>query len=220
MSELAVLPILEDTTSDTTSPYGNAYYLTQDGCPQTTFDLNDLTVSRAQAIAETAGLSPGDSILDYGCGLGAMTAAFKTLGYDACGVDPSRCAVDNVLTAAKPNVRLLDESSLSGYDDNSFGLALAKDVFEHVPSDEIPELTRQLLRVAARLLLVIPTVGNDGRFIFNLYERDPTHITRLTGQAWLALLAASGAMVQECSYLTPKIRRPDKVAGTLSVLLS
>jgi hypothetical protein len=149
-----------------------------------------------------------------------MTAAFNTLGYDALGVDPSPCAIANALPEAGPHVSLLDSPNLDEYATGSFDLALAKDVFEHVPREEVPKLSDELLRVARQLLLVIPIAGEDGKFIFDLYERDPTHVTRLTSKMWMQVLALSSAEVQTCPDLTPKIRRSDKVAGTLSILLS
>lgn len=200
--------------------YDAAYYLNADGQPQPTFDFQPRTLGRAQAIVEAVGLPPGNSILDYGCGLGNMTAAFNRLGYAAIGVDPSPYAIAHMVPGAQGLVRQLGSDGLAAYTDGQFELALAKDVFEHVPIDDIPGVSAELLRVADRLIAVIPTTRPDGTFIFGLYENDPTHVTRLTGSQWLALLAEQCGTVQELPELPPKIRRAGKVAGTVCALVT
>src|SRR5687768_14116716 len=106
--------------------YPANYYLGTDGHPQNTFAFNELTVSRAQAIANIAGVPMGGRILDYGCGLGALTAAFIRLGYEATGVDPSPHAVEHALPEAREFVKPLDQYSLSGFEKGSFDLVVAK----------------------------------------------------------------------------------------------
>lgn len=200
--------------------YTEAYYTDGAKGPQNTFSFSAQTLPRAQAILEMGAVPPGGHVLDYGCGLGALTAAFNRLECSAIGVELSPYAVANALPEAEGYVQALGAIGLDGFGDASFDLAVAKDVFEHIAEPDILRLSSALLRVARKLLLIIPTVGEDGRFIFNRYEQDPTHVTRLTRAQWLALFSQSGIAVQECPELTPKVRRPDKVAGTLCVLLS
>jgi cyclopropane fatty-acyl-phospholipid synthase-like methyltransferase len=201
--------------------YNKAYYLDATGVPQNTFNFNlQQTVPRAHAMAETATITAGDKVLDYGCGLGAMTAAFNHLGFDTTGVEASHAALENTLPEAAGLVHQLTPGGLKIFGDNLFDLAVAKDVFEHIPESEIPRLSRELLRVAEKLLLVIPVVNEKGKFIFDLYEQDPTHITRLTPDEWLKFFDSFHPGVEECPDLTPKIRRSDKVMGTTCILLS
>jgi cyclopropane fatty-acyl-phospholipid synthase-like methyltransferase len=212
--------LLETSPVDQTA-YDEAYYLDAAGAPQKTFDFNPgQTLPRVEAIAEAAAIAPGNNVLDYGCGLGAMTVAFNQLGFNATGVEASQAAFEHAVPQARGSVQLLQDNGLESFNDNSFDLALAKDVFEHVPEADIPRLSNELMRVAEKLLLVIPTVNDQRKFIFDLYEQDPTHITRLTSEEWLAFFESFHPHVEECSDLTPKIRRPDKVMGTTCILLS
>lgn len=200
--------------------YNESYYLNPDGTPQTTFSFNpNQTPSRAQAMAEAADITPGAAVLDFACAQGGMTAAFNNLGFRIKGLDPSEWAIANAVPEARPYVEVLNSNTLSNLENSSFDLAVAKDVLEHVPIAEIPDLSRELLRVARKLLIIIPTVDETGEFIFKPYEQDPTHITRFTHQEWLDLFARLHTSVEECSALTSMIRRPDKVMGTVCILL-
>jgi len=99
MSEQA--PISRNTNTPVDA-YRAAYYLDTNGRPQNTFAFNDtLTMSRARAIADTANVPAHGRILDYGCGLGALTVAFSRLGYEAVGVDPSSHAIEHALPEAR-----------------------------------------------------------------------------------------------------------------------
>jgi SAM-dependent methyltransferase len=203
-----------------TLPYNAAYYLGADGQPQNTFNFDAArTLSRAQAVLLSGGVATGELVIDYGCGLGAMTLAFNRLGCPAVGVEQSPWAVANALPEARRYVQALGDTGMTGFRDGSFGLAFSKDVLEHVPEDQIPGLCEELLRVADQAIFVIPTVGKDRRFIFGTYENDPTHVTRLTAPEWLGFLG-SFASVEELPELTRRIRRPDKIEGTVSVLVS
>jgi SAM-dependent methyltransferase len=201
--------------------YTADYYLQPDGSPQGTFDLQQgRTLDRAQAMADALELQPGDHVLDYGCALGAFTLAFQRLGFPATGVDPSPCAIEHALPAARPLVQQLGGAGLGVFSAGTYAGVVAKDVYEHIPESAIGPTTQELLRVAGRLLLVIPTVGADGKFIFPAYEDDPTHITRRTGRGWFALMESFGFTVTARPDITPRIRRADKVAGTACMVVS
>jgi SAM-dependent methyltransferase len=200
------------------SSYSAAYYLGPDGQPRSTFSFDPARdLARAQAIADTGDVPHGGRILDYGCGLGTMTAAFGELGYDVTGVDPSSDAIENALPEARGLVRCLGDTGLAGFPDGEFDLVVAKDVFEHIEEDKLHDLTDEMLRIGQRILAIIPVVDKDRKFIFEPYDHDPTHITRLTRNEWLGFFVYT--LAQDREELTPQIRRPDKVDGTLSLLL-
>jgi len=200
-------------------PYAANYYLDTDGYPHNTFAFDDvLTMSRAQAIASAAGVPDGGRVLDYGCGLGALTAAFSRLGYDAVGVDSSPHAIEHALPEARDLVLPLNQQVLSGFEAKTFDLVVAKDVFEHIPQHQLHDVADHLLWLGNQIMAIIPLVGEDRKFIFPLYEDDPTHVTRLTRDEWLGFFPYT--FVEDRQDLTPKVRRADKVASTLCMQLA
>jgi len=208
---------LPDTAQ--TGPYNAGYYLQQDGQPRNVFGF-DLArdTARAQAIVEAAEVPPGGRILDFGCGLGGMTAAFYALGFEVVGVDPSPHAVENALPEARGLVHHLGRTGLSEFPDGSFDLVFLKDVFEHIDEVELHDLVDELMCIGRKVLSIIPVTDSDRKFIFEPYEDDPTHINRLTKEYWLGFFPYT--IARDLPELTAMIRRPDKVEGTLSLLLA
>ena len=209
MTEISTYPTLYDTD----------YYLNEDGTPRPGFGFDDVrTVQRAEAMLQAAQVPAGGSVLDFGCGIAGLTLGFRRAGADAVGVDTSPYAIENALPEARPYVQTLGHAGLSVYGINKFDLVILKDVIEHVRKEKIPDLIRELSRIARRQLFIIPTTNEQGSFIFPPYNDDPTHVTRLTATAWPQLIAQGGVSVEPKPDLTPQIRRPDKVRGTISVL--
>jgi len=203
---------------DAREAYGADYYLDADGQPQKTFAFNDLTLLRAQAIAKAMNVPSGGRILDYGCGLGALTAAFSNLGYDAVGIDPSPHAVEHAVPQAQRLVRHVGRQALFDFDEGIFDLVVAKDVFEHIDERRLHDVADRLLCIGGQVLAIIPVVNEDRKFVFSLYDDDPTHITRLTRNEWLGFFPYTVA--EDYHELTPMVRRADKVAGTLCLRLA
>lgn len=212
------LPVQQ--TPGASDAYQVNYYLDATGRPQNTFAFDDkLTISRAQAMAEASDVAPGGRVLDYGCGLGALAIAFNRLGYDVVGVDPSPHAIEHALPEAKQFVRPLGRQVLAELEkEGPFDLVVAKDVFEHIDQGELHDVADQLLCLGRQILAIIPLVGEDRKFLFPLYEKDPTHITRLTRDEWLGFFPYT--LVEDCRELTPKVRRSDKVDSTLCLRLA
>lgn len=205
-------------TPDASTYYTADYYLDADGQPQNTFAFNDLTLSRALAIARACNVPPDGRILDYGCGLGAMTLAFSKLGYDAVGVDPSPHALEHSLPEARKLIQPLTRETLLEFEKRPFDLIVAKDVFEHIDERQLHDTTDRLLCLGKQIMAIIPLADMDGKFLFPLYENDPTHITRLTRDWWQGFFAYS--VVEDCTELTPLVRRPDKVESTICLRLA
>ncbi|TLY32662.1 MAG: class I SAM-dependent methyltransferase, partial [Nitrospirae bacterium] len=96
-------------------------------------------------------LAPSDvrSILDIGCGNGAitnpLTARFRTIGLDS-----SREALLHLQGA-----RLLAESAAIPLRDQSVDLVLLSNVLEHLPAAVFSHTVKEAMRIARRYLLVV-----------------------------------------------------------------
>lgn len=98
----------------------------------------------AQALAWFGPAAVGATVLDVGCGTGAVMEHMKSLGYEAFGVDMSPEALQ-YCQAKKLTVTLGTAESIA-YPDASFDVVLALDVLEHVSDHQaaVKEIARIL----------------------------------------------------------------------------
>jgi ubiquinone/menaquinone biosynthesis C-methylase UbiE len=92
----------------------------------------------------------GKKAIDFGCGTGRSTRFLKKLGFDTTGVEIS----EDMINKAKEidpdgDYRLINESDLTQFKDNTFDLALSAFTFDNVPTMEkkitnLKEITRLL----------------------------------------------------------------------------
>ena len=118
---------------------------------------------------------PGLSVLDVGCGPGHLVRMLKELGVNAGGCDPSSHAVALAWERTVVNIDACNVPS------NFADVAICREVLEHVPVIEIPEMVCDLFRVA-RKFTYITTRFHDGA-VFDAttdFETDPTHVSLLT----------------------------------------
>jgi SAM-dependent methyltransferase len=96
----------------------------------------------------------GPSILDFGCGFGAYSAALAREGTNCIGCDINFDYLKGALSAGVPAVAV---DSILPFGDRSFDSVLLLEVIEHVPNLE--GLLKEAFRVARRNVLV--TVPNS-----------------------------------------------------------
>lgn len=130
---------------------------------------------------------PNMSVLDVGCGPGYLVRMLKELGVDAGGCDPSEAAVE--LAADQTVVHI----KLANVPPQITDVALCREVLEHVPVVEIPEMVCDLFRVA-REFVYITTRFSDGS-VFDAttdFNTDPTHVSLLTQPFLRSLCVLNG----------------------------
>lgn len=161
------------------------------------------TIDMCNRIAEYIDLAAGDAVLDFGCAKGFVVKALRVLGYQAWGTDISRYAIDCV----DPDVaqycwwtRRMDVDGLvppsaaaawSAYDS-----VIAKDVLEHIPAAQLPDLLRALAEVSRSLFVAVP-LGDGERYFIEEYELDRTHVVRQPTDWWCSTLELSGWRVRD-----------------------
>jgi SAM-dependent methyltransferase len=157
------------------------------------------------------------SVLDVGCGEGVLTVEWADrLGDTQVGADAPRGTGGRVVgidlddpklraeweKRSRPNLEFqVEEATSLSFDDDSFDMASAIEVLEHVPD---PEATlREMARVAHRHLLVsVPRepLWRGLNMARGAYLRDlgntPGHVNHWSKRAFTSLLARYGTVEQ------------------------
>ncbi len=127
----------------------------------------------AQALAERVLSTCGTgSLLDVGCGMGALVRVFLAAGIDATGIDVSARAVEYTNSLAPG--RFCQGSVLRlPFDDSAFETVVSTDVLEHLAEEDIPKAVHELHRVARRFafLTVATAPDRDRRWHLTVRER-------------------------------------------------
>lgn len=145
--------------------------------------MPELTIPMVVRMISHCNINVNHSILDFGCARGYIVRAFRELGYDAWGYDISKWAIENADTIAKNHI-IVNDSALFA---DSFDWVIAKDVLEHVP--QVANTIEELMSVArVGILAIVPLSPSDGaNYVVQDYEKDVTHIHRLTLASWLRM---------------------------------
>lgn len=94
-------------------------------------------------IAAEAGLSPGARVADLGCGTGISTRLWRSLGFDAVGVDPNEAMLAEARAAGGEYLR--GDAERTGLPDHSVDLAAAAQAFHWFDLERtLDELARVL----------------------------------------------------------------------------
>lgn len=156
--------------------------------------LERLTVPMARSIVDFLHVDYRDKLLDFGCARGYVVKALRQLGYDARGVDISEWAIRNGDEETKPYLQYIAECPplLS----QEFDWVIAKDVLEHVL--QVNETIGVLMAAARRgLFVVVPLSPEDNTpYVVPAYEKDVTHVHRLTLASWVRAFTRPGWSVE------------------------
>jgi ubiquinone/menaquinone biosynthesis C-methylase UbiE/predicted nuclease with TOPRIM domain len=124
----------------------------------------------ARRVLKVAG--PG-TILDVGCGFGALVHALLREGIDARGIDIAPVAIDHANTIAPDRFQV---GSILGlpFPDHSFDTLVCTDCLEHLDEADVPLALRELARVARKnVFVIVSTVPDrDARWHLTIRDRD------------------------------------------------
>jgi 2-polyprenyl-3-methyl-5-hydroxy-6-metoxy-1,4-benzoquinol methylase len=182
-------------------PTGNTY----DKYGSTNPVVKRLMAGFHATLDELSELAAPGSILDVGCGEGVLTVEWADRLGDGrvVGIDLD----DPKLRAewekrSRPNLEFRAEEATSlSFDDDSFDMACATEVLEHVPD---PESTlAEMARVARRHILVsVPRepLWRGLNMARGAYLRDlgntPGHVNHWSRRAFISLLSSYGTVVE------------------------
>ena len=153
--------------------------------------IPELTIPMAFTLIEHLNILPSDKILDFGCAKGYLVKAFRLLHREAFGYDISTYAKDSAPLDVKPYI-------LDTYTGN-YDWVISKDVFEHVPYEEINDLLKELSKFTRKMFVIVP-LGKDGRYVIPAYELDSTHMIREDLNWWKNCFIKNGFSVDAADY--------------------
>lgn len=153
--------------------------------------IPELTIPMAYHIINGVNISENSRILDYGCAKGYLVSAFKLLGFDAYGIDISSYAIENTHELAKGCCKKASPKTYKECDLGKFSHIISKDVFEHIPENELPDILDMLSNLGSSLFSIIPlgTDDNSNKFVIESYHNDLSHITIKSRTWWENLIS-------------------------------
>lgn len=165
-----------------------------------------LTIPMVQRMIDHLGIDLDDTILDFGCARGYTVKAFRGLGFEAYGVDVSEWAIANADDEVKPFLFRTESRRILGGKIGPLDWIIAKDVLEHIP--QCADTINDLMDAAGKgVFAVVPLSPADGSpYVVPDYEKDCTHVHRLTLATWARMFMRPGWTV-ECSYSVQGIKQ-------------
>jgi hypothetical protein len=150
--------------------------------------LPQVSLPMANAIKEIYGYK---IVLDYGCAMGFLVHALKLLNVIAYGYDTSDYAIDN----CKPEVK---EHLFKRKEDipKNVNLVIVKDVFEHIPYDQIDDEIRWISSICSDMMCIVP-FGSDGKYRIHEYTFDRSHLIKEDEEWWSKKFIANGFFVDK-----------------------
>lgn len=155
--------------------------------------IPERTIREASSIINAISFN---NVLDYGCAKGFMVHALRLLGKDAYGVDVSEYAIIHCHPKVKNYVSVLNnvKEIKGGWD-----LIIAKDVLEHIPKEQIPNVLSEFRTRCKQLFVAVP-LGDGNRYRIREYEMDVTHLIREPEEWWLTTIVDAGFKIKYFDY--------------------
>ncbi len=160
--------------------------------------IPELTIPMAFQMIEYLNIKSSDTILDFGCAKGYLVKAFRMLYRQAYGYDISTYAKQSAPEDIKKYI-------IEDYCKEHFTWVIAKDVFEHIPYDELDDTLSSIAAVTEKVFCIIP-LGENGQYIIPAYELDATHIVRENMDWWKECFTRNKFKIQTATYNVAHIK--------------
>lgn len=153
--------------------------------------IPELTIPMAYHIVKGLDITPEARILDYGCAKGYLVSAFRLLGFNALGIDISDYAIENSHEISRDFCWKVTQNTYKQANLGKFTHIISKDVFEHIPEDELDAILSMLADLGQTLFSIIPLATDDinNKFIIDSYHNDLSHITIKSRNWWENLIS-------------------------------
>lgn len=167
--------------------------------------LPELTIPFCFSLIEKLNIKETDTILDFGCAKGYTVKGLRLLYRQAWGCDISEYAISQSPTEIKKYlIHLQDSEDLLDLN-NKFNWVISKDVFEHIPYNNIGNTLKKINRICDNLFCAVPLAENH-KYIIPDYEKDITHVIRENIEWWSDLFVSHNFEIKESSYNMPHMK--------------
>lgn len=165
--------------------------------------MPELTIRTAYFMAKDLPIDEGSKILDFGCAKGYLVRAFRFLNFDAYGVDISDYAVSKAEKDVIKYCKLIKNiSDVKKIFNEKFDWIIAKDIFEHIPEEQLRETLKELAPITKKMFVVVPLGTDDvrGKFVVPDYNKEITHFTAKTDKWWKNFFQKNNFSVEKASF--------------------
>jgi glycerol-3-phosphate cytidylyltransferase-like family protein/SAM-dependent methyltransferase len=119
------------------------------------------------------------TVLDMGCGPGALMFLLHELGVEADGVDFAQASKDLAPPEVRERIRI---GSITDMDlpPNSYELVICREVMEHMTVLQVQKAVQNICRISSRYAYVTTRFHPKPKNLFDVtteFDIDPTHIT-------------------------------------------
>jgi cytidyltransferase-like protein len=138
-----------------------------------------------------AGLWPGHSVLDVGCGPGFLVKFLFDLGVDVWGLEPSAEAIALAPKTVAHRIAQGDTAHRRPRED----VVICREVLEHLTVQQAAALVADLFRLARKAVYITTRFHPAPRSVFDVTDErdvDPTHQTLMTQTFLRALCVLNG----------------------------
>ena len=167
--------------------------------------LPELTMPAVMTYIDYLGISPGESILDFGCAKGFYVKALRLLHRDAWGCDISSYAVSQADDQTRPYVRLSTDNNMVPFR-KRFDYVIAKDVLEHMDVLSVELALARFRQLFPMNVFIIVPLAENGKYIIPEDELDLTHNIRFNREEWEELFNNNRWEVEEFNNNLPGIK--------------
>lgn len=157
------------------------------------------SIARARAL-EIFDLPPtqAGSLLDVGCGNGKFIRQMRSLGWNACGVDPDPAAVAQGL---RTGLKVFQGSIMDLPPNPRYDVITLNHVIEHVPDPIflLAECKKRLTPTTGRLMIMTPNLNGLGHRWFGRFWRGleiPRHLMLFSSTALKKCASRAGLTVK------------------------
>ena len=119
------------------------------------------------------------SVLDLGCGPGALMYLLHELGVKADGVDFAQASKDTAPPEVRDRIRIGSATDVD-LPSNSYELVICREVMEHMTVLQVQKTVQNICRISSRYAYVTTRFHPKPQNLFDVtteFDIDPTHIT-------------------------------------------